>query len=333
MRLATLRDGTRDGALIVVGPDGDRFLRPAMIAPTLQAALETWDDTAPKLDIMSRLLAADTSKTVGESLDVTLLGPPLPRAYEWIDGSAFLEHVRRVRAARGASPPATLETDPLVYQGGSGVLLGPRDDIPLANPDWGLDFESEVAVILGDTPQGTRAADAHRHVQLVMLANDITLRRLVPDELAKGFGFFQSKPATAFSPFAVTPDELGGAWHDGRVHLPVRTTYNGQLVGDPDAGEMHFSFFDLIAHIARTRAFTAGTILGSGTVSNADRARGVSCLVERRALEQIDGGSATTPFMAPGHTIAIEVRDGAGRDVFGRIEQRVQGGQRGMATK
>jgi fumarylacetoacetate (FAA) hydrolase len=333
MRLATLRDGTRDGALIVVGPDGDRFLRPGGAAPTLQAVLENWDVTAPTLDIMSRLLAADTAKTVGESLDVSRLGPPLPRAYEWIDGSAFLEHVRRVRAARGAQPPASLETDPLVYQGGSGVLLGPRDDILLGNPDWGLDFESEVAVILGDTPQGTGAADAHGHVRLVMLANDITLRRLVPDELAKGFGFFQSKPATAFSPFAVTPDELGSAWRDGRVHLPVRTTYNGKRVGDPDAGEMHFSFFDLIAHVARTRAFTAGTILGSGTVSNADRARGVSCLVERRALEQIDGGSATTPFMAPGDTIMIEVRDGAGRDIFGRIEQRVQLGPRGKATK
>jgi fumarylacetoacetate (FAA) hydrolase len=210
-----------------------------------------------------------------------------------------------------------------VYQGGSGVLLGPRDDIPLGDPDWGLDFESEVAVILGDTPQGTRAADAGARVRLVMLANDITLRKLVPDELAKGFGFFQSKPATTFSPFAVTPDELGGAWREGRVHLPVRTTYNGTLVGDPDAGEMHFSFFDLVAHVTRTRALTAGTILGSGTVSNVDRARGVSCLVERRALEQIDGGRAKTPFMAAGDTIAIEMRDADGRDVCGRIEQRV----------
>ncbi len=237
-----------------------------------------------------RWQGGSTRGVAGEPLDIARLGPPLPRAYEWIDGSAFLEHVRRVRKARGASPPATLETDPLVYQGGSGVLLGPRDDIPLVDPAWGLDFESEVAVILGDTPQGTRAADAHANVRLLMLANDVTLRNLVPDELAKGFGFFQSKPATAFSPFAVTPDELGGAWRDGRVHLRLRSIYNGALVGDPDAGEMHFSFFDLIAHIARTRAFTAGTILGSGTVSNADRARGVSCLAERRAIEMIDGG-------------------------------------------
>ena len=327
MRLATLRDGTRDGALVVVGRDGDRYLRPSGATPTLQAALDDWPRAAPALAAVAARLDGSGQGEKIEPLDVAKLGPPLPRAYEWIDGSAFLEHVRRVRAARGASLPATLETDPLVYQGGSGVLLGPRDDIPLVDPDWGLDFESEVAVILGDTPQGTRADDAHAHVRLVMLANDITLRKLVPDELAKGFGFFQSKPATAFSPFAVTPDELGPAWRDGRVHLPVRTTYNGALAGDPNAGEMHFSFFDLIAHITRTRAFAAGTILGSGTVSNADRARGVSCLVERRALEQIDGGRATTPFMSAGDTIAIEMGDAAGRDVCGRIEQRVVAGR------
>jgi fumarylacetoacetate (FAA) hydrolase len=320
MRLATLRDGTRDGALIVVGRGGDRFARAAAVAPTLQAALDDWERAAPALAALGLELGRSNP---GEPLDPARLGPPLPRAYEWVDGSAFLAHVRRVRAARGASPPATLETDPLVYQGGSGVLLGPRDDIPLVEPAWGLDFESEIALILGDTPQGTRAADAHAHVRLVMLANDITLRALVPDELAKGFGFFQSKPATAFSPFAVTPDELGLAWRDGRVHLPVRTFYKGELAGDPHAGEMHFSFFDLIAHVCRTRALVAGTILGSGTVSNADRARGVSCLVERRALEQIDGGRAITPFMSAGDTIAIELRDAAGRDVCGRIEQRV----------
>jgi fumarylacetoacetate (FAA) hydrolase len=327
MRLATLRDGTRDGALIVVGRDGDRYVRPGASLPTLQAALDDWERAAPALAAVAAKLDGGGQGQAIEPLDPARLGPPLPRAYEWIDGSAFLEHVRRVRAARGAPPPATLETDPLVYQGGSGVLLGPRDDIPLVDPEWGLDFESEVAVILGDTALGTRAADAGPLVRLVMLANDITLRKLVPDELAKGFGFFQSKPATAFSPFAVTPDELGGAWRDGRVHLPVRTFHNGALAGDPDAGEMFFSFFDLIAHIARTRAFAAGTILGSGTVSNADRARGVSCLVERRALEQIDGGQAATPFMAAGDTIAIEMRDATGRAVCGRIEQRVVAGR------
>jgi fumarylacetoacetate (FAA) hydrolase len=317
MRLATLRDGTRDGALVVVSADGARFARAAAVAPTLQAALDDWDRAAPALAALAGAAA--------EPLDPRRLAPPLPRAYEWIDGSAFLEHVIRVRKARGAEPPATLRTDPLVYQGGSSVLLGPTDDIPLPDPAWGLDFEAEVAVILGDVPRGIAAdaVEASRCVRLVVLANDVTLRSLVPAELAKGFGFFQSKPATAFSPFAITPDELGGAWRDGRVHLPLRTTYNGALVGDPDAGEMHFSFFDLVAHVARTRGFGAGTILGGGTVSNADRARGVSCLAERRALETIDGGRAQTPFMKAGDTIAIEMRDAAGRDLFGRIDQKV----------
>jgi len=323
VRLATLRDGTRDGTLLVVGRDGDRCARADRVVPTLQAALDDWDRAAPGLAAIAAQLDAGGPGEPVAPLDFARLGPPLPRAYEWIDGSAFLEHVRRVRKARGAAPPATLETDPLVYQGGSGVLLGPRDDIPLADPAWGLDFESEVAVILGDTRQGTRAADAHACVRLLTLANDITLRNLVPDELAKGFGFFQSKPATAWAPFAITPDELGGAWREGRVHLRLRSIYNGALAGDPDAGEMHFSFFDLIAHIARTRAFAAGTILGSGTVSNADRARGVSCLAERRAIEMIDDGRVTTPFMAVGDTIAIDMRDARGRDLFGRIEQRV----------
>src|SRR5262249_45640029 len=220
----------------------------------------------------------------------------------------------------GAEIPASLETDPLIYQGGSSVLLGPTDDIRLADAAWGLDFESEVAVILGDVPQGTTAPEAH--IRLVLLANDVTLRNLVPDELAKGFGFFQSKPATAFSPFAVTPDELGAAWRDGRVHLPLRTTWNGVLVGETDAGEMHFSFHDLIRHVSRTRAFAAGTILGSGTVSNADPARGVSCLAERRMIEIIAGGKPTTRFMLPGDTVEIEMLL-EGRSVFGRIAQKV----------
>jgi fumarylacetoacetate (FAA) hydrolase len=324
VRLATLRDGSRDGALLVVSRDGQRVAPAGEIAPCLQAALDDWEQAAPALARLSTAL--DTNASAGTALEAGLLGPPLPRAYEWVDGSAFLNHVRLVRRARGAEPPPTLETDPLVYQGGSSVLLGPRDPITLADPALGLDFEAEVAVILGDVPLGAPAADAERHVRLVMLANDVTLRNLVPDELAKGFGFFQSKPATAFSPFAVTPDELGGAWRDGRVHLRLRTSLNGALVGDPDAGpEMHFSFFDLIAHIARTRAFAAGTILGSGTVSNADRARGVSCLAERRALETIDGGGGrpVTPFLAAGDVVAIEMLDGGGRDIFGRIEQRV----------
>ncbi|HEX9288580.1 MAG TPA: fumarylacetoacetate hydrolase family protein [Anaeromyxobacteraceae bacterium] len=325
MRLATLRDGSRDGRLAAVRRDGEALAPATSIAPTLQAALDDWERCEPRL----RALAADLDRgaVTGEPVVPERLHAPLPRAYEWVDGSAFLNHVRLVRKARGAEPPPTLETDPLVYQGGSGVLLGPRDPIPLLDERLGLDFEGEVCVVLGDVPQGTRAPDAGRHVRLLLLANDVTFRNLVPDELAKSFGFFQSKPATAFSPFAATPDELGPAWRDGRVHLRLRVTYRGALVGDCDAGpEMHFSFFDLVQHIARTRAFTAGTILGSGTVSNADPARGVSCLAERRMLEIIaagPGGKPATPYMARGDHVEIEMRDAAGRNVFGTLSQEV----------
>jgi fumarylacetoacetate (FAA) hydrolase len=321
MRLATLRGGGRDGILAVVRHDGQMYAK-VNDYPTLQSALDDWLRAEPVLRDVARRLDGGSEATT--PLTMANLCPPLPRAYEWVDGSAFLNHVRLVRRARGAEPPPTLETDPLVYQGGSGVFLAPTEDICLADPAWGLDFEAEIVVFLGDVPQGTKRGAAEAHIRLVGIANDITLRNLVPGELGKGFGFFQSKPATAFGPFAVTPDELGDAWRDGRLHLPVRSIYNGTLVGDPSAGpEMHFSFHDLIEHIARTRGFTAGTILGSGTVSNADRARGVSCLAERRMIEIIDTGKATTPFMAAGDTIAIEVLTDGGRNVFGRIDQRV----------
>jgi fumarylacetoacetate (FAA) hydrolase len=229
-----------------------------------------------------------------------------------------------VRKARGAESPPGIYTDPLIYQGGSGVLLAPTEDLRLPDASWGLDFESEVCVLLDDVPQGTTAKQAPAHIKLLLLANDVTYRNLVPTELAKGFGFFQSKPATAFSPFALTPDELGDVWHDGRLHLRLRTSLNGQLVGDPEAGpEMQFSFFELIAHIAKTRAFTAGTILGSGTVSNADRARGVSCLAEKRTLETLDGGKPLTPFLQMGDRVEIEMRAANGSSLFGRIAQTV----------
>ncbi len=231
----------------------------------------------------------------------------------------------RVRRARGAEPPETLRTDPLVYQGGSGVLLGPRAPMKLADPAWGLDFEAELCAVLGDVPQGIRAEDVAPHVRLFMLANDVTLRNLIPPELAKGFGFFQSKPATAFSPFAITPDELGSAYRGGRVHLPLRCFLNGRLVGDPDAGEMHFSFFDLVAHIARTRSFCAGTILGSGTVSNEAEERGVTCLAELRAREVIAHGKASTPFLTPGDRVRIEMLAPDGQNLFGTLEQEVTG--------
>jgi len=322
MKLGTLRDGSRDGKLVVVRRDNAVYAPADGIAPNLQAALDGWDDVAPRLEALAADLEA--GRVEGLPVEPDRFHAPLPRAYEWVDGSAFLNHVILVRKARGAEPPPTLREDPLVYQGGSGHFLGPTEDIPLADPEWGLDFESEVAVILGDTPQGTTAADAHRYVRLLVLVNDVTLRNLIPAELAKGFGFFQSKPATAFGPFAITPDELGDAWRDGRVHLPLRTIYNGRLVGDPDAGpEMHFSFFDLIEHICKTRSFTAGTILGSGTVSNEDRARGISCLAERRMIEIIETGAPQTPFMRPGDTVEIEMLDGRGRSLFGRISQKV----------
>ena len=322
MKLASLRSGGRDGTLVVVTRDGSRYATASAIAPTLQAALDDWARCEPAL----RALAAELEqgRAPSQPLDVRALHAPLPRAYEWVDGSAFLNHVILVRKARGAEPPETLRSDPLVYQGGSGVLLAPTDDIPLVDAGWGLDFESEVCVVLDDTPMGTRADEAAAHVKLVMLCNDVTLRNLIPAELAKSFGFFQSKPATAFSPFAITPDELGDAWQGGRVHLRVRTTYNGALVGDCDAGpEMHFSFFDLVAHICKTRAFSAGTIVGSGTVSNADRARGISCLAERRMIETIEKGKPETPFMKAGDIVEIEMRAPDGSSLFGQIRQKV----------
>ena len=322
MKLATLRDGSRDGRLLVVRRDGETGAPSPEAWPTLQRALDDWNAAEPHLRMIADQL--DRGALDGMAIDPLRLGAPLPRAYEWVDGSAFLNHVILVRKARGAEPPKTLETDPLIYQGGSGDLLGSRDPIELHDPAWGLDFESEVGVILGDVPIGTTAADAQHAVRLVTLLNDCTLRNLIPDELAKGFGFFRSKPATAFAPFAITPDELGDAWRGGRAHVRVRTVYNDQQVGDCEAGpEMHFSFYDLIHFIAKTRRFTAGTILGSGTVSNAERARGFSCLAERRMIETIEGGKPQTPFMVVGDHIEIEAYDPTGASPFGRIDQRV----------
>jgi fumarylacetoacetate (FAA) hydrolase len=325
MKLATLRDGTRDGRLLIVRKDGRAAAPSDDRWPSLQRALDDWARAEPELRKTAAMFDQGVL-TGGMPIDPARLGPPLPRAFEWVDGSAYLNHVRLVRKARGAEPPPTLETDPLVYQGGSSDLLGPRDPIVLRDPAWGLDYESEIAVVLDDVPAGTRAADAERHIRLLVLVNDVTLRNLVPDELAKGFGFFQSKPATAFAPFAITPDELGDAWRGARAHVRVRSTYNGEVIGDCDAGpEMHFSFADLVAHVAKTRAFGAGTILGSGTVSNADRARGVSCLAERRMIEIIDGGKPTTPFMKVGDTIRIEAVLPDGESPFGSIDQVVVG--------
>lgn len=323
MKLATRDNGTRDGALFVVNGNGTGWASAEDIAPTLQAALDNWDEIVSKL----KERAASLGEDGGDAIDFAQVRAPLPRAYEWIDGSAYINHIVLVRKARNAEPPETLTTDPLVYQGGSGVLLGPREDITIVDEQWGLDFEAEICVILGDTPQGVKAEDAAQHIRLVTICNDVSLRNLIPAELKKNFGFFNSKPATAFAPFAITPDELGESWQNGRMHLPMRSTLNGALAGDPDAGpEMHFSFHQLIAHITKTRAFTAGTILGSGTVSNEDEARGVSCLAERRMREILKDGSPTTEFMKAGDTIKIEVLDGDGKNLFGTIEQKVVAG-------
>jgi fumarylacetoacetate (FAA) hydrolase len=324
VKLATRNDGTRDGALVVVNRRGDRCCPATAIAKTLQGALDDWPRAAPLLERLAADLEAGRAPGQ-EPIDFSRLYAPLPRAYEWVDGSAYLNHIVLVRKARGATPPPTLQTDPLVYQGGSSVLLGPREPIALGEPGWGLDLEGEIALILGDTPRGTRADRAGEHVRLILLANDVTYRNLVPPELEKGFGFFCSKPATAFSPFAVTPDELGSAFRDGRVHLRLRCYLNDRLIGDPDAGAaMHFSFFDLIAHITKTRSFGAGTILGSGTVSNEDPERGVSCLAERRVREQLEQGAMKTPFLVAGDRVRIEMIAEDGSNLFGTIEQEVR---------
>ena len=320
MKLASRRHG-RDGSLIVVSRDGRRVASASHIVPHLQAALDEWPRFEPELQ--RRFEALESGLLPGQPIADVELTAPLPRAYEWIDGSAFIQHILLVRKARGVQPPDTLKTEPLVYQGASGCLLGPSDDFSLGEERFVLDFEAEVCAILGDTPRGTRAADASAHVRLLMLANDWTYRSLVSPELAKGFGFFVSKPATAFSPFAITPDELGGAYRDGRVHHRLQTRLNGSLIGDPDAGEMHFSFFDLVSHITQTRSLTAGTIIGSGTVSNVDPARGASCIAELRARELIANGNASTPFLRVGDHVEISLHDAAGRNVFGTISERV----------
>ncbi|GGY78184.1 fumarylacetoacetate hydrolase family protein [Pseudoduganella plicata] len=334
MKLATIKNGKRDGQLVVVSCDLRHCLPVPGIAPTLQAALDDWEAAAPQLQRAYEALNAGAG-TDAQPFDEAACHSPLPRAYQWADGSAYINHVELVRKARNAEVPASFYTDPLMYQGGSDSFVGPRDAIYALSEEWGIDLEAEVAVITGDVPMGATPETAAGAIRLVMLVNDVSLRNLIPNELAKGFGFFQSKPASAFSPVAVTPDELGAHWQDNKVRLPLRVDLNGKPFGRPNAGEdMTFSFAQLVAHAARTRELAAGTIVGSGTVSNKQGSLhgssvenggvGYCCLAEVRMYETIEGGAPKTPFLKFGDTVRIEMHDDAGRSIFGAIDQTVR---------
>jgi fumarylacetoacetate (FAA) hydrolase len=323
MKFASLKTG-RDGALVVVSRDLKQCVPVTHIALTMQAALDAWSELSPKLARVYELLNDDRAHGA-QPFDPAQCAAPLPRAYQWIDGSAYVTHVELVRKARGAEMPASFWTDPLIYQGGSDGFIGPTDPILAASEDWGIDFEGEVAAITNDVPMGANVFNTLSHIKLLMLANDVSLRNLIPAELAKGFGFFQSKPATSFSPIAVTPDELCEKWEGGKVHGALIATLNGVRFGAPDAGEdMVFSFPQLIAHAAKTRALGAGSIIGSGTVSNRDHSVGSCCIAERRALETIEQGAPATPFLKFGDRVRIEMLDADGHSIFGAIDQEVK---------
>ncbi len=330
MKLATLKDG-RDGRLVVVSRDLARYASAASVASTLQAALDNWATARPALESIATKLESGG----GDSFDETTCASPLPRAYQWADGSAYVNHVELVRKARGAEMPESFWTEPLMYQGGSDSFLGPRDNIKMADEAWGIDFEAEVTVVTDDVPMGVSAADAVDHIQLIMLVNDVSLRGLIPGELAKGFGFFQSKPSSAFSPIAVTPDELGDSWTDAKVHLPLLSFFNEQAFGEPEAGiDMTFDFGQLVAHAAKSRPLSAGCIVGSGTVSNKmndgpgkpieEGGVGYSCIAEMRTIETLNDGKPTTSFMKFGDRIRIEMRNANGESIFGTIDQVVE---------
>lgn len=323
MKLGTLDDGTRDGQLIVVSRDLQRAHLATDIAPRLQSVLDDWPFLAPQLADLYETLNLGKARHAF-AFDPQQCLAPLPRAYQWADGSAYVNHVELLRRSRQAAMPERFWHDPLMYQGGSDDFIGPCRPALFASEDWGIDFEAEVAVIVDDVPMQCLQSEASEHIRLIMLANDWSLRHLVPDELAKGFGFYQSKPATAFSPLAVTPDELGQAWDGERMHLPVRCWRNQELVGQANAGEdMVFGFAQLIEHAAKTRRLRAGSIIGSGTVSNKDRSRGYSCIAEIRALETMDQGSASTTYLHFGERVRIDVLDAQANNVFGTIDQQV----------
>lgn len=329
MKLASLKDG-RDGRLVVVSTDLTRYLPAGEVAQTMQAALDDWANAQPALEKIAKELDAGG----GEPFDQADCASPLPRAYQWADGSAYVNHVELVRKARGAEMPESFWTDPLMYQGGSDSFLGPRDDIRMADEAWGIDLEGEIAVITDDVPMGVSAADAGDHIKLIMLVNDVSLRGLIPGELGKGFGFFQSKPSSAFSPVAVTPDELGTSWADAKVHLPLLSALNDAPFGKPDSAvDMTFDFSQLIAHAAKSRPLGAGTIIGSGTVSNkldggpgkpiSEGGVGYSCIAEIRTIETIESGAPSTPFLQFGDRVRIEMNDTDGKSIFGTIDQVV----------
>jgi fumarylacetoacetate (FAA) hydrolase len=324
MKLGSLKEGGRDGTLVVVSRDLSRAVRATGIAPTLQRALEDWSNVAPRLKALSEAL--DARSADGDfDLDTAQLAAPLPRAYEFVDGSAYLPHVARVRRARGAEVPESFYTDPLMYQATSAGFNGPRDPVRVVDEAYGIDLEAEIVVVTDDVPMAVTPEQASSHIQLVGLVNDVSLRNLIPGELAKGFGFLQSKPRSTLSPVFVTPDELGDAWRDDKLHLPLVTYVNGEWFGAPEAGvDMQFDFAQLVAHAAKTRPLSAGTIVGSGTIANEDTSKGASCFAEKRTVETLAQGKPVTPFMSFGDLVRIEMLDAEGHSIFGAIEQRIE---------
>ena len=323
MKIASLKIGGRDGSLIVVSRNLEHYVSAADISPTLQIALDDWQQTAPRLNALYAELNQGTCGGI-QQLNVEALAAPLPRAFEFVDGSAYLPHVERVRRARGAEVPESFYVDPLMYQATSAGFLGPRDSVPVVSEQYGIDFESEIIVITDDVPMAVTPEKAESHIQLIGLINDVSLRNLIPAELAKGFGFLQSKPRSALSPVLVTPDELGDKWQDSTLSLPLHSTLNGAFFGKPEAGvDMQFNFAQLLAHAAKTRPLTAGTIVGSGTIANKDTGKGASCLAEIRMLEIIADGKPSTSFMKFGDTIRVEMFDAEGGSIFGAIEQEI----------
>ena len=324
MKLGSLKEGGRDGTLIVVSRDLTRAVRATGIAPTLQRALEDWSNTAPRLNALYEALNAGDADGAFD-MDAQAMAAPLPRAYEFVDGSAYLPHVERVRRARNAEVPASFYTDPLMYQATSAAFLGPRDPVKVVSEEYGIDLEAEIVVVTDDVPMAVTPAQAAAHIQLIGLVNDVSLRNLIPAELAKGFGFLQSKPRSALSPVFVTPDELDDAWKDNKVHLPLVTHINGEWFGAPEAGvDMQFDFAQLVAHAAKTRPLSAGTIVGSGTIANEDVALGASCFAEKRTVETLRDGKPSTPFMKFGDVVRIEMKNRDGHCIFGVIEQRIE---------